>query len=206
VKDPISRKAKVEEVNWDEIRRRLDAAHELSERGWTPSHEESKAILKERAKALAREPEAGDGSEETIELVEFLLAQEHYGIESAYVREVCPLRHYTPVPCTPTFVLGIINVRGQILSVVDLKKFFDLPEKGLSELNKVIIIHNENMEFGILADRILAVRSIPLEEIRPAPATLSGIGAEYLRGIARERLVVLAAERILADRNIVVHE
>jgi purine-binding chemotaxis protein CheW len=206
VKDPTSRKAKVEEINWDEIRRRLDAVREISERGWTPSQDEGKAILKARAKALAREPEASDGGGETIELVEFLLAQEHYGIESAYVREVCPLRHLTRVPCTPAFVLGIINVRGQILSVVDLKKFFDLPEKGLTELNKVIIIYNESMEFGILADRILAVRSLRVEEIQPAPATLSGIGAEYLRGIARDRLVVLAAEKILADRNLVVHE
>ena len=89
---------------------------------------------------------------------------------------------------------------------MDLKKLFNLPEKGLTELNKVIIIYNDTMEFGILADRILAVRSIPLAEIQPAPATLSGIGAEYLRGIARERLVVLAAEKILNDRNIVVHE
>lgn len=50
---------------------------------------------------------------------------------SEYVREIYPLKEFTPIPCTPPFVLGIINVRGQILSVIDIKKFFDLPEKGL---------------------------------------------------------------------------
>jgi purine-binding chemotaxis protein CheW len=206
VKDPSSPESRAEEIKWEEIHRRLDASRELAQRGWVPNLDECTAILKARAKALAREPEAKDRDGGAIEVVEFVLAQERYGIESAYVREVCPLRHFTRVPCTPTFVLGIINVRGQILSVVNLKRFFDLPEKGLSELSTIIIITNGSMEFGILADRILAVRPIPLAEIQPAPATLSGIRAEYLHGIGRERLIVLAAEKILNDRNIVVHE
>jgi len=206
VNESRSDEKRVTSINWEEIYRRLDTTREMLERGWTPLPEESKAILKARAKALAREPEAGNLAGGALEVVSFVLAHETYGIESVYVREVYPLRQLTPVPCTPPFVLGIINVRGQILSVVDLKKFFDLPENGLSDLNKVIIIHHEAMEFGILADRVLGVRSIPLAEIQPTLATLAGIRAEYLRGITRERLVILAAEKILSDRNMRVHE
>jgi purine-binding chemotaxis protein CheW len=66
--------------------------------------------------------------DEYIEVVEFLLAHEKYGIESKCVREVYPLKELTPVPCTPSFVRSIINVRGKILSVIDIKKFFELPE------------------------------------------------------------------------------
>jgi purine-binding chemotaxis protein CheW len=165
-----------------------------------------RAILKKRAQVLARVPKGeGDGGE-CLEVVEFLLAYETYGIESSYIREVYPLKELTPLPGTPPFVLGIINVRGQILSVIDLKKFFDLPEKGLTDLNRVIIIQAEKMEFGILADAIHAIRHIPVREIQPSLPTLTGIRAEYLRGVTGDRLVVLNVAKILADPGLVVHE
>ena len=134
------------------------------------------------------------------------MAYERYGIESTYVSEVYPLKDLTPLPCTPAFVLGIINVRGQIISVLDLKKFFDLPEKGLTDLNKVIILRNEEMEFGILADVILGVVNVPLSYLQPTLPTLTGIREEYLKGITGERLVILDAGKLLSSRKIVVHE
>ena len=110
------------------------------------------------------------------------------------------------MPCTPPFVLGIINVRGQIVSVIDMKIFFDLPEHGLTDLNKVIIVHDEKMEFGILADSILGVRKIRREEIQPPLPTLTGVGAEYLTGVTKEPLVILDMAKILSSKNLVVHE
>jgi len=103
-------------------------------------------------------------------------------------------------------VLGVINVRGQILSVIDIKKFFDLPEKGLTDLNKVIIVNSDSMQLGVLADVILGVREIAEEDIQPSLPTLTGIRAEYLIGVAKERLVVLDARKLLSDGNIVVQE
>ena len=132
--------------------------------------EGKKQLLKARARKLARDNAKEKPAGESIEVVEFLLAYETYGIESSYVREICPLKELTPVPCTPPFVLGIINVRGQIISVIDMKIFFDLPEHGLTDLNKVIIVHDEKMEFGILADSILGVRKSGTKiSSRPCP-------------------------------------
>lgn len=168
--------------------------------------EETRKILRARARELARETKTEKTAQESVEVVEFVLAYETYGIESSYVREIYPLKELTPVPCTPPFVLGIINVRGQILSVIDLKKLFELPEKGLTDLNKVIIIHNESMEFGILADVVLGVRAILMEEIQPPLPTLTGIREEYLIGITRERVIILDLEKLLTDKNIIVHE
>jgi len=193
-------------IDWSEVHRRLDAAQIALERGLAPTSEEKKRILKQRAKALAREPEAEEGAQEYLEVVEFSLAYEKYGIESSYVREVYPLTEITPLPGTPAFVLGIVNIRGQILSVVDLKKFFDLPEKGLTDLNKVIILRNDGMEFGVLADAILSVRLVPLKEIQPSLPTLTDIRADYLKGVTRERLIVLEAAKILSDRRMIVHD
>ena len=138
--------------------------------------------------------------------MEFLLAYEKYGIESSYVREVYPMKELTPLPCTPPFILGIINVRGQIISVIDIKKFFDLPDKGLTDLNKVIIVTDGKMEFGILADVIPGVRSVALSELQPSLPTLTGVRAEYLKGVTEERFIILDVEKILSDEKIIVHE
>lgn len=166
---------------------------------------ERQRILKARAAALALEPER-DKEEERIEIVEFLLADERYAIESTYIGEVYPLKELTNLPCTPSFVLGIINVRGKILSVIDLRTFFDLPNRGLSDLNKIIVLHDGVMEFGVLADAIIAARWIPRSDLLPSLPTLTEIRAEYLMGVTEERLVVLDGGKILSDRGIVVHE
>lgn len=173
--------------------------------GFSPGPEERNRILKVRADALAREPE-DSVAEGFVEVMEFLLANEHYAIESRYIREVYPIKDYTPLPGTPLFVLGLINLRGQIVSVIDIKKFFDLPEKGLSDLNKVVIIQNHEMEFGILADAILGVRQIPETGIQPSLPTLTGIRGEYLIGISSGKTVLLDAGRLLTDKRIIVHE
>jgi len=70
---------------------------------------------------------------------------------------------------------------GQILSVIDIKKFFGLPEKGLTDLNKVIVVRTQQMELGILADAVLGVRAIGLSDLQNSLPTLTGIRAEYLR-------------------------
>ncbi|MGD0886278.1 MAG: chemotaxis protein CheW [Thermodesulfovibrionales bacterium] len=192
-------------VDWNEVRKRLKRVQAVIEQSWAPDPEEEKKILRARARALAKEPRKKTVGEE-IEIVEFLLAYEKYGVDTSYVREVYPLNDLTPVPCTPPFLLGVINVRGQVLSVIDIKKFFDLPEKGLGDLNKVIIVRSDAMEFGILADAVLGVSGVFVNELQPSLPTLTGIRKEYLRGITKDRTVILDAEKLLSDRNLVVHE
>jgi purine-binding chemotaxis protein CheW len=167
---------------------------------------EIRSRLKMRAIALAKEPEQKSETSAKIEIIEFTLAAENYSIESAFVREVYPLKDFTPLPGVPSFIPGIVNVRGQILPVVDLKKFFNLPEKGLGDLNKVIILRDERMEFGILADAVSGTKVIYMEEVLPVPPTVTGIGEEYLKGVTKECLIVLNAEKLLSDKNIVVND
>lgn len=163
-------------------------------------------ILRERAVALARAPRAESSPHGSIELLEFKLANERYAVETRHVVEVHPLRDLTPLPGTPPFIRGIVNLRGRILPVFDLKKFFDLPEQGVTDLHRIIVVRGGELEFGLLADVVASVRSIDLATLSPALPTLSEIGAEYLMGVSPERLVVLDLERIFADPKIVVHD
>ena len=171
-----------------------------------PAAPEARQILRARAQALARPPERAAVAAASLELLEFRLARESYALETRYVREVYPLKNLTPLPCTPPFVLGIVNVRGRILPVLDLKKFFELPEQGLTDLNRIILVRGNDLELGLLADVIAGVRTIPVDSLQPSLPTLTGIRAEYLKGVTAARLVVLDLDRILADPKIIVQE
>jgi len=191
-------------VDWDRLRGRLEAARAGVARELTP--DEKTGILRKRARALAEPPLQVRGTEADLEVLEFLLTYETYAIELCWIAETYPLRDLTPLPGTPLFVAGIINVRGRILSVIDIRRFFDLPEKGLTNLNKVIILKDGVMEFGLLADEILGTRSIPQAEVQPALPTLTGIRQEYLKGITRGRTTILDGAKLLNDKGLIVHE
>jgi purine-binding chemotaxis protein CheW len=195
------------ELDWAQLHCRLDVSQSALNRRLAPGPEEKRKILRARARLLAAGGKAEAMSPHLLlEVVEFVLGPEHYGIELCHIREIHPVSEFTPLPCTPAFVLGLVNVRRQILSIIDIKKLFDLPEKGLTDLNKVIVVHANQIEVGILADAIVGVRSIALEELQPALPTLTGIRAEYLRGITKDPLVVLDVEKILSDEKILVNE
>jgi purine-binding chemotaxis protein CheW len=192
-------------VDWPAVHRRLEATAAAIERQSSLSQQGKKSLLKARAASLAVRPQL-EAAEQYLEIIEFQLASETYGIELRHAAEVSLLKELTPVPCTPGFVLGIINVHGRVLSVVDLKRFFDLPNQALTDLNRVIVVRKDSMEVGILADAIHGVRRIRLRELRPSLPTLTGVRAEYLKGITRERLIVLDADHLLSDASIVVQE
>lgn len=194
-------------LDWGGLHRRLDATQAALKRKLNPGPTEKRETLRARARALAAWGEIEATSPGLLlDVVEFVLGPEHYGIELSHIREIHPLNEFTPLPCTPAFVLGLVNVRGQILSIINIKKLFDLPEKGLTDMNKVIIVQAHRMELGILADAIVGTRSIALEELHPALPTQTGIRAEYLKGITKDPLVVLDVEKILADEKILVNE
>jgi purine-binding chemotaxis protein CheW len=193
--------------DWANLHRRLDASQAALKRKLTPGLEERRKILRDRTRLLAATSKAdATAPRSLLEIVEFALGPERYGIESSRIREIQPLNEFTPLPCTPAFVLGLVNVRGQILSIINIKKLFDLPEKGLTDLNKIIIVHAHSIELGILADAILGTRSIAPEELHPALPTLTGIRADYLQGITKDSLVVLDVGKILADEKILVDQ
>jgi purine-binding chemotaxis protein CheW len=164
-------------------------------------------LLLARAKEFAREQPVGDGEDGTsIEVLEFSLAAETHAFELAYVREVGTLIELTPLPGVPNFILGVTCVHGQIIAVLDLRKVFGLPERGLSNSQQVIILQSDEMEFGILAEHVAGVRRLPLAELQPSLPTLTDVRAAYLEGLAPDGTVVLSAAKLLADPQLVVQQ
>ncbi len=193
------------EQRWTDVRKKLDAARSSYEESGEMSDAEVRNALKRRAKSLAaKSTDETQDIGDTLDVVEFLLAHERYAFELSCIKEVYPFRECTSIPCTPSFVQGVINVRSRILSVVDLKEFFDLPKQNSTDNSRVIILSSEDMEFGVLADELLGVNSIPLEKIQPSLPTLTGVRAQYLKGVTAGGLVILDGAQILQDKRILV--
>jgi purine-binding chemotaxis protein CheW len=194
-------------IDWSDIHRRLDKVTKALELGTIPDAEKSKRILSARATALAHPKKAEKSPAESMEIVEFLLADERYAVDSSFVREVQALKELTPLPGTPPFVAGIIHLRGQIISVLDLKGFFNLPARGLTDLNKAIVVSNGGMEVALLVDAVKGITRLAMSDIQPPPPSLrTGIRHEYLKGITGERVVVLDPGKILSDPRIIVSQ
>jgi purine-binding chemotaxis protein CheW len=193
-------------IDWAALYRRLQQARTALEKKLQPDEWEKRKILRERARVLSAGATDEKASQPKLEVLEFIVGAQHYGFETSHIREIYPLTDLTPLPCTPAFVLGLVNVRGTILSIVDIKKFLRLPEKGLSDLSKAIIVRYGSIEIGIGADKILDFRVVPIEELHPMPPTLSEVAKEFLKGITNDLLVVLDVPGILKDGRLLVDE
>ncbi|HUW69092.1 MAG TPA: chemotaxis protein CheW [bacterium] len=192
-------------IDWDAIHWRLESAAAAGSEGLRRDPEETRRVLRERALAAAI-PAARPDETERLELLVFFLGGETYGIETRHVGEVCHLKDLTAIPCTPPFVAGVMNLRGRILAIVDLSKLFELPARGLTELNRVIVLGEGDDELGLLADSIEGVRAVAASDLREGLPTLTAVRERFLKGVAGQGLVVLDGGRLLVDDVLRVNE
>jgi purine-binding chemotaxis protein CheW len=192
-------------IDWEAIHRRLAQVAASISGGLACGPEEVRRILEARARAAAKPPATPDDSAR-LEILAFSLAAESYGVETCHVREVCELRELTAVPCTPLFIAGVMGLRGRILAIVDLRRFFELPAPGLTELNRIIVLQGGDAELGLLADSIEGLRSVAASDLQQGLSTLTGTRAKFLKGVTAEMLAVLDGGRLLADAGLKVNE
>jgi len=175
--------------------------------GWTEYQKATcSKLLGGRSDALARNPKKQVTEDVFIRVVSFSLAHESYAFELGFVRKVLPFTGITPLPCTPGFVLGIINDRGRILSVIDIKEFLGHHDRVIRKAGGIVVVQMGEMEFGILVDAIIGEQKVSLKAVRPYLPTLQGMREEYLMGITKQHLIILDAARILSDDRIIVDE
>jgi purine-binding chemotaxis protein CheW len=100
--------------------------------------------------------------------------------------------------------VGVTNLRGDILAVFDLRRFFGLPPGAVTELARVLVLGDDRAEFGVLADEVHEVRALRTGDLLDAPASVAGVGREYLRGVTEEALVVLDGDVLLRDSRLFI--
>jgi purine-binding chemotaxis protein CheW len=171
-----------------------------------PTPEQATAVLEERARALARVPARPPPASEVLEVVTFALADETYAIELAYVRKIVPLIDLTPVPGAPDPFVGVINARGEILAVIDLRRVYAIVGGAGTGHSWVLILGGERNEFGLLADSVLDVMTLRTDAVLELPGSATGIGRQYLRGVTADALIVLDGAVLLRDERLVIDQ
>jgi len=193
-------------VDWEAAHRRMEQAERALSGADSSPADRAREVLESRARELARVPADGESAGKTVEVLCFLLAREHYALELRYVHEVFRLSALTPLPHAPAFLMGITNLRGAIYPLVDLRRLFGVPVQGLSDLSRVVLIGAVQPELGILADEAQSVLTLREAELREPPATVAGIGREFLRGVTDDALIVLDGQRLLQHEQLIVNQ
>jgi purine-binding chemotaxis protein CheW len=134
--------------------------------------------------------------------VTFYLDNEKYGIKVMQVQEVLRVSEIAPVPGAPDYVLGIINLRGNVVTVIDTRKRFGLPEHELSDDTRIVIIEAENQVVGILVDSVAEVVDLLPDSIETAPNVGNDESSKYIQGVSsleNDLLILIDVFKLLSD-------
>lgn len=145
-----------------------------------------------------------NSGETEFQLVVFKLGSEEYGVLITQVMEIIRLTPATKIPRSPQFIEGIINLRGQIIPIVDMKKRFDLPATGYTGDARIIVIQVGDNTFGIEVDSVSEVLRVNSSHIDPAPKIVCSIDTKYITGVAKVEdrlLIVLDLDMLLSDEE-----
>lgn len=129
-----------------------------------------------------------------IQVVIFRLGMEEFGVRINQVKEIIEMTHITRMPKAPSFIEGVINLRGQVIAVIDLSKQFDLPASGYGEETRIVVVDVDDNTVGMLVDSVPEVLRISAEDIDPTPSLIENrIDTRYIEGIGKleDRLFVL---------------
>ncbi len=141
---------------------------------------------------------------DVIQWVTFKLADENYGIAVMQVQEVLRVTEITPVPGAPHYVLGIINLRGNVVTVIDTRTRFGLPRKEVDDISRIIIIESGEHVVGLLVDSVAEVVYLRASEIESAPNVGNEESARYIQGVHSQDgnlLILVDVNKLLTEEE-----
>jgi purine-binding chemotaxis protein CheW len=132
-----------------------------------------------------------DGSDET-QLVSFKIEAEEYGVDIMQVQEIIRPTTITRVPRAPDFIEGVIDLRGKVLPIVDMRKRFLIEDKDRDEQTRIVVVNIDDMVVGLIVDSVSEVLRVDNNKIEPPPKIIAGIEAQFLKGVIRldNRLII----------------
>jgi purine-binding chemotaxis protein CheW len=142
----------------------------------------------------------GAQSPGTLQLVSFRLSDEEYGIEITKIQEIILMGEITRVPHTPPYVKGLINLRSNVIPILDLRLRFAMAEGAVTDDTRIMVVNVKGKTIGLIVDTVNEVLRISQDEISPPPPTVTGLGREYLTGLVRREnrlLIMLDIDNLL---------
>lgn len=213
----------INDETWARFRKRAEELRQSSKSIRVISDDEREKIFKERAKKLSLVKEKSENEKDLIKIISFYVAGGLYGIEVKYLLEVYEITSITRIPCTPPVLSGLINYRGIVLTIINLKLLFNLQDKKKSEQTglqnnrnkgkekpsqKIIILDCMDIKAGIAIDRFDSLLEIPLHSIRP----VSSFFKDKNKNIKSEvrvhdkPLLIIDPEELLEDKRLIAKE
>lgn len=139
-----------------------------------------------------------------LQLVVFKLDKEEYGVDIMQVQEISPYQKLTKVPNSPAFVDGIVNLRGDVIPIVSLKKKFNLADTEITELTRLIVINNGNRRTGFVVDDASEVITVSDKDVEEAPPMVVGADRKYIQGVGKignRILIILDLHKLLTEEE-----
>ena len=144
-------------------------------------------------------------NETTMELATFYVGEALCGMDILKVQEINKLMEMTKIPQAPHYVMGILNLRGQIVTIIDLCKKLGLPSTDVNDESRNIIVSSKGEYIGLLTERISDVVGIDWEKVEPPPANIGGVQGRFFKGVLKteDRLIgILDVEEVLKDEQL----
>ena len=132
-------------------------------------------------------------SGELLQVVSFRLGNEEYGVDISQVQEIIRMVEITHVPRAPHFMEGVINLRGQLIPIIDLRTRFSMPRSEHTKSTRIVVTDIGSKRVCIVVDGVSEVLNIPIEQVEAAPDMIAGVGTEYIQGVGKinDRLIIL---------------
>ncbi len=141
---------------------------------------------------------------EEVQLVAFILENEEFAVDIQQVREVLKLSKITPLPKSLDFVEGVINLRGEVIPVIDLRKRFGITEVKRDDESRIIIVEVSGNEVGLIVDSVTEVIRLPEDSIHEAPGSVAGARTDLIRAVGKKEdrlIIILELEKILTSEE-----
>lgn len=131
--------------------------------------------------------------DDLLQLVTFSVGSEEFGVDILKVQEIIRIMEITKVPKAPPFVEGVINLRGLVIPILDLRRRFGMPEKGGDTDTRIIVVDIQGITVGFVVDSVSEVLRIPVSTVEPAPPVVAGLDSDYISGVGKlqDRLLIL---------------
>jgi purine-binding chemotaxis protein CheW len=141
---------------------------------------------------------------ELLQLVTFSIGEEEFGVDILKVQEIIRTMEITKVPRAPAFVEGVINLRGKVIPIIDLRRRFGLQSRNHDKHTRIIVIEISNMIVGFVVDSVSEVLRIPANTVEPPPPVVAGLESEYISGVGKledRLLILLDLDRLLSGEE-----
>lgn len=142
---------------------------------------------------------------ELIQLVTFSIGDEEFGVDILKVQEIIRTMEITKVPKAPDFVEGVINLRGNVIPIIDLRKRFGLETREHDKHTRIIVIEINKTIVGFIVDSVSEVLRIPSDTVEPPPPVVAGIESDYISGVGKledRLLILLDLDRLLSGDEV----